>query len=128
MSLLLDTHVFLWAVMQPEKLSASVRERFEDPATELIVSAASAWEIATKHRLGKLPSAAPVVAQFDDVVARLHARVLAVTHRHALLAGGFEFPHRDPFDRILAAQAQLEQVWLVSKDPALSGLGAEVIW
>lgn len=127
-TLLLDTHVFLWAAMQPRKLSSKVRTLLEEPSTEVIVSAASAWEIATKFRLGKLPSAQAVVTDFDDVVRQLDAHTLAVNHRHALMAGGFEQPHRDPFDRILAAQARLEEMPLVSKDPALPQFGAEIVW
>ncbi|HET7662243.1 MAG TPA: type II toxin-antitoxin system VapC family toxin [Rhodanobacteraceae bacterium] len=127
-SLLLDTHAFLWAVMQPDKLSSKVRKRLENPSTEIILSAASAWEIATKHRLGKLPSAKALLADFDEVIRQLDARMLAVNHVHALKAGGFRQSHRDPFDRMLAAQAQVEGLTLVSKDTALLQFGIKLLW
>ncbi|HET8555350.1 MAG TPA: type II toxin-antitoxin system VapC family toxin [Rhodanobacteraceae bacterium] len=128
MSLLLDTHAFLWAVMQPDKLSSKVRKRLENPSTEIIVSAASAWEIATKHRLGKLPSAKAVLADFDDVIRQLDARMLAVSHVHTLKAGSFRQSHRDPYDRMLAAQAQVEGLILVSKDAALRQFDIKLLW
>lgn len=128
MNLLLDTHVFLWAVMQPGELSPKVRTLLENPANALLVSAASAWEIATKFRLGKLPSAKAVVGDFDDVIRRLGAQVLPITHVHALRAGGYRQGHPDPFDRILAAQAEIEGLSLVSKDRALRRFGVELLW
>ena len=128
MTYLLDTHAFLWAVMQPEELSSKVRRLLENPANALVVSAASAWEIATKFRLGKLPSAKAVVGDFDDVVRRLGAQTLPITHVHALRAGGYRQGHPDPFDRMLIAQAQIEGLLLVSKDRALRQFGVELLW
>ncbi|MDE2150041.1 MAG: type II toxin-antitoxin system VapC family toxin [Gammaproteobacteria bacterium] len=127
-SVLLDTHVFLWAVMQPDLLSTKVRKLLENPATELVVSAASTWEIAIKYRLGRLPDARPVVADFDAVVRRLDARVLGISHLHALRAGEYRQLHRDPFDRVLAAQAEIEGLPLVSRDPALRQFGVDLVW
>lgn len=128
MSFLLDTHAFLWAVMQPGELSTRVRKLLENPATDIVVSAASAWEIATKYRLGKLPSATPIVADIDDVARRLGARWLAVNHRHAIRAGAYPLAHKDPFDRMLAAQSELENLPLVSKDRALRKFRIEQVW
>lgn len=128
MSYLLDTHVFLWAVMQPGELSQKVRRLLENPANELLVSAACAWEIATKFRLGKLPSAKAVVGDFDEVIMRLGTRVLPITHAHALRAGGYRQRHRDPFDRILVAQAEIEGLPLVSRDRALRHFGVDLLW
>ncbi len=128
MSFLLDTHAFLWAVMQPGELSTKVRKLLENPATDIVVSAASAWEIATKYRLGKLPSATPIVADIDDVARRLGARWLAVNHRHAIRAGAYPLAHKDPFDRMLAAQSELENLPLVSKDRALRKFRIEQVW
>jgi PIN domain nuclease of toxin-antitoxin system len=127
-SYLLDTHAFVWAVMQPSELSPGVRTLLENPETEIFISAASAWEIATKFRLGKLPSAAPIVADIGGVVARLGARWLAIDQAHAMRAGGYPQSHRDPFDRILAAQAEVEALILISKDPALLQFGAKIYW
>lgn len=128
MSFLLDTHAFLWAVMQPGELSTKVRKLLENPATDIVISAASAWEIATKYRLGKLPSATPIVADIDDVARRLGARWLAVNHRHAIRAGAYPLAHKDPFDRMLAAQSELENLPLVSKDRALRKFRIEQVW
>lgn len=128
LSLLLDTHAFLWAVMQPRLLTTKIRRLMEDPATEIVVSAATAWEIATKFRLGKLPSAAPVIADIDEVARRLGARWLAINHAHAVKAGRYSQPHRDPFDRILAAQSEIEALPLVSRDRALRQFGIELVW
>jgi PIN domain nuclease of toxin-antitoxin system len=127
-SYLLDTDVFLWAAMQPGELSSKVRRLLENPANALVVSAASAWEIATKFRLGKLPSAKAIVGDFDDVTRRLGAQVLPVTHVHALRAGGYRQGHPDPFDLMLIAQAEIEGLPLISKDRALRQFGVELLW
>jgi PIN domain nuclease of toxin-antitoxin system len=116
LKLLLDTHVLLWAVLEPHKLPAGLRQRIEDPATELLVSAASAWEIGTKWRIGKLPGAAVVVKHYGRALNGLGAEELPIRSREALQAGLWEVPHRDPFDRILAAQALLMEVELASTD------------
>ena len=128
MKLLLDTHAFLWAVMQPDNLSKKVRRLLESADTELIVSAASAWEIAIKYRLGRLPDAKPILADFDEVVRRLDARMLAISHTHALRSGSYPQNHADPFDRMLAAQAELERLPLVSRDTALRQFPVELVW
>lgn len=128
MRLLLDTHAFLWAVMQPGKLSANVRQLLESPDTELIVSAASAWEIATKYRLGRLPDARLILADFDEVIRRLDARMMAISHTHALHSGSYPQHHADPFDRTLAAQSELERTPLVSCDTALKQFPVELVW
>lgn len=128
MNILLDTHAFLWAVMEPRKLSAKVRRLLEDQATGTVVSAASAWEIATKFRLGKLPGAAAVVADYAAAINGLQAQPLAIRDRHALLAGSLTQAHRDPFDRLLVAQAEIEGLALVSKDRTLREFGVNLLW
>ncbi|MHB8263116.1 MAG: type II toxin-antitoxin system VapC family toxin [Acidimicrobiales bacterium] len=127
-TLLLDTHVLLWAAMEPEKLSAAAMELLENPENNLLVSAASAWEIATKFRLGKLPHAKAMVRHYGQALTRLRAQSLPVTDAHALQAGSWPIAHRDPFDRMLAAQAHLETVSLVSADSALDEFGIGRIW
>lgn len=127
MRLLLDTHIFLWAVLEPERLRSSVRATLQDPKTELLVSAASAWEIATKFRIGKLPGAKAVVADYTRIVSELYAESLPITPAHALKAGGWEVPHRDPFDRMIAAQATIEALPLVTTDPAMKLFGIELV-
>lgn len=128
MNILLDTHAFLWAVMEPRKLSAKVRRLLEDQATGTVVSAASAWEIATKFRLGKLPGAAAVVADYAAAINGLQAQPLAIRDHHALLAGSLTQAHRDPFDRLLVAQAEIEGLALVSKDRTLREFGVNLLW
>lgn len=128
MKVLLDTHAFLWAVMEPRLLSAKIRRLLENPATGTVVSAASAWEIATKFRLGKLPGAAAVVADYPAALRGMQAQPLVIRDNHALLAGSLRQAHRDPFDRLLVAQAEIEGLVLVSKDRTLRQFGVELLW
>ncbi|MFH8250919.1 type II toxin-antitoxin system VapC family toxin [Microbacterium sp. B2969] len=129
MRLLLDTHALLWAVGAPARLSAEARELLEDRANELVVSSASAWEVATKFRLGKLPDAAVLVDDWAGVIGRLGAVEIAISARHALYAGSLVWEHRDPFDRVLAAQSVLESIPLVSADEVFASLaGMRVRW
>lgn len=125
---LLDTHVLLWALMEPAKLSPRAREILKDAANTVLVSPASAWEIATKHRLGRLPEAESVVRGYRRHLATLMATEVPITSEHALLAGSLGAEHRDPFDRMLAAQALVEGVSLVTADPAFSALRVETVW
>ncbi len=126
--ILLDTHVLLWALLGPERLSDRVRDLVRDRRTTVLVSAASAWEIATKHRLGKLPDAGDVVGGYGDHLRRLGVDELPVTSAHALTAGSFAIAHRDPFDRVLAAQALHEGVSLATSDPAFAVFPCTVVW
>lgn len=128
MRVLLDTHALLWALIEPGKLSPDVRGLLEDGTTGVIASAASAWEIATKSRLGRLPGAQRVVADYPGALRGLQAEELAVTSAHALKAEAWSAAHRDPFDRMLAAQSELEQLPLISCDPLMQQFGIEVIW
>lgn len=129
MRFLLDTHALLWAVSEPAKLSARARNAIADRGNGLAVSAASAWEIGTKYRLGKLAYAAPIVQNFAGVVARLGASVLSVDVEHALYAGTMPWVHRDPFDRMLAAQSVLENLPLITSDNAFDDLeGVRAFW
>ena len=129
MKVLLDTHVLLWVLLEPERLSTEVASTIRDPATEVVVSAACAWEIATKHRTGKLDSARAVVAAYPEHLARIRAQELPVSARHALLGGTMSWDHQDPFDRLIGAQAITESLPLVTRDPAFDGLpGVRVLW
>jgi len=119
-AVLLDTHVLLWALAEPGKLSQNARSVLADRRIDLWVSAASAWEIATKHRIGKLPGAGRLVRDYERNLDRLGAQPLPITAAHALSAGNLDWHHRDPFDRVLAAQAQLEQLPLMTADPVFS--------
>lgn len=128
MKVLLDTHVFLWALFEPERLSKSAKRLLENLQTEIFLSAASVWEIATKHRLGKIPHVSYLVEHFEQAVYSLQAAELPVTRTHALKAGAWPVEHRDPFDRMLAAQASLEGLLLLTADPVFEAFSIEVVW
>jgi PIN domain nuclease of toxin-antitoxin system len=119
-AVLLDTHVLLWALAEPERLSPNARALLSDRRVDVWVSSASAWEIATKHRIGKLPGASRIVSAFPQHLDRLGARALAITAQHAVTAGAWEWDHRDPFDRMLAAQSTLEALPLMTGDPVFA--------
>ncbi|MCK0507094.1 type II toxin-antitoxin system VapC family toxin [Aromatoleum anaerobium] len=128
MRYLLDTHALLWWFTDDPRLSPAAREAIADDANAILVSAASAWEIATKHRLGKLNEAADAVRRFDELVAADGFQHLPVCHFHALKAGSYPAEHRDPFDRMLAAQSELESVQLITCDPAFALFGTATLW
>ena len=127
MKLLLDTHVLLWALLEPEKLSPELRQALEDSDNMLLVSAATAWEIATKWRLGKLRQAQAVVEHYSMALHRLAAVELPITGSVARQAGLWEVTHRDPFDRLLAAQAKAENLVLATNDPAFAQFKGVVV-
>lgn len=129
MSFLLDTHALLWALTDPDRLGREAHHIIAARSSRLVVSAASAWEIGTKQRFGKLPQADALVGGYSRHLSRLGAARLPITEEHALLAGRLDWEHRDPFDRMLAAQAMLESLTLVTNDDALTGLpGLATAW
>jgi PIN domain nuclease of toxin-antitoxin system len=128
MRLLLDTHALLWWLIDSPKLSASARAAIADPANDTLVSSVVGWECATRHRLGKLPEAERFVAQVDEVMRRACMTPFPLTLRHALRAGSYAVAHADPFDRMLAAQAELENLTLVTRDPAFKQFPVSVLW
>ena len=128
MTVLLDTNALLWSLLEPHKLSQHALATVKDPETVLLVSSASAWELSIKHQLGKLTSASGVLADFPAHLKRLRADVLLITPEHAIRAGALPLHHRDPFDRMLIAQAQLEEVAVVTNDEAFSSYDIEVLW
>ena len=126
--LLLDTHALLWWLAEPSRLSPTAHASIGDPKNQVLVSAASAWELSTKVRLGKLEIASQLLADLPTVLADQGFELLPIQFRHGLRAGGYEQPHRDPFDRLLAAQAELEELMLVSVDPALQAFPCMLLW
>jgi PIN domain nuclease of toxin-antitoxin system len=128
MRLLVDTHCWLWMLVSPARLADRARELLADPENELLLSAASAWEIAIKYALGKLTlSAAPQVL-IPELMARSGVTPLPVVHAHALHVASLPPHHRDPFDRLLAAQAQLERCPIVTRDRVFRKYGVTVVW
>jgi PIN domain nuclease of toxin-antitoxin system len=128
MRVLLDTHALLWAAFRKDLLSARAQKLIEAPANEIVISAASAWEIATKYRLGKLPHAQALVEDFVPRVTAAGYVLLSISVEHALRAGRLPADHKDPFDRMLAAQAIHEDLPLVSNDERLEIFGARREW
>ena len=127
-SLLLDTHALLWWLAEPEKLSQPAQAAIGDPAATVFVSAATGWELATMARLGKLPAATGLLQDLPSVLQQQGFQPLAVQVHHGIHAGGYSQAHRDPFDRLLAAQAELEGLQLVSLDPALTSFPCRLLW
>ena len=128
MRALLDTHALLWWLTDDDRLSAQALAIIKSPRNTVWVSPASGWELATKLRLGKLPGAERVLPKLPVLVEESRLRVLPITLAHALKAGLLDHRHRDPFDRMLAAQAILEHMALVTSDPVCKALGAETVW
>ncbi len=128
MKLLLDTHALLWWFTDDLRLSVQAREVIADQNNSIFVSAVSAWEIATKQRIGKLEQLPGVVDRFAELVAADGFIHLPVTYVHSLRAGSYPLQHRDPFDRMLAAQSELELLLLVTLDPAFSIFNCKTFW
>jgi PIN domain nuclease of toxin-antitoxin system len=128
MRLLLDTHTFLWWLDGDRRLPATARRQIADERNVILISAASAWEITTKARLGKLPGALDVAADVAAAAASQGFTALDITILHAQRAGRLPGDHRDPFDRMLVAQAQLEDLPIVSNETVFDGYGVNRIW
>lgn len=129
MRLLLDTHALIWWVAGDEvSLSSTARAAIADADNEILVSAVSAMEVCTKHRLGKLPSAARLAQDFEAIVDAQGFLELPIFIRHGKLAGGLQAAHKDPFDRLLIAQALSEDVALVSNEAVFDDFGVARVW
>ena len=125
---LLDTHVLLWWLFDDPKLSDTARDIIRAPDSIIIVSSASGWEIATKSRLGKLPHAGDIMDDLPSLLQKARIEVLSITMAHALAAGALPGPHRDPFDRMLIAQGQIEQLAIVTSDRIFKTYPVKLIW
>jgi PIN domain nuclease of toxin-antitoxin system len=123
---LVDTHCWLWLQASPERLSPEVLQMLGNPDNNLLLSAASSWEIAIKYALGKLPLPEPPSRYVPRRMAASGSRGLAVEHAHTLRVAELPMHHRDPFDRLLVAQAQIEKLVLVTVDPQFESYDVEI--
>jgi PIN domain nuclease of toxin-antitoxin system len=128
MRLLLDTHALLWWLFDDPRLSASAREAIRNLDNSVLASSASAWEIATKHRIGRLPEAGEAVRRLPGLLRKARIEPLPISMEHALAAGKLPGPHRDPFDRMLIAQARIERLPVVTLDPVFKSYRVKVVW
>lgn len=118
MSYLIDTHIVLWWLFDDPKLDTECRDIIRNPDNRIFVSSVSAWEIATKYRIGKLPEAKQLIQQYSQILNRARFIELPITSAHALRAGNLPIEHRDPFDRMIMAQAELENLPVITYDKA----------
>lgn len=128
MKVLVDTHALFWWLTDDRRLSRAARAAMAEADNDIFVSAATAWELATKVRSGKWPAAIDLATNVTGVLAANEFSPLPITIEHARIAGLLPGRHRDPFDRILAAQAQVEGIALVSADPVFRTFGTQVLW
>ncbi len=125
---LLDTHALLWWLFDDHRLTVLARSIIQNQANTILVSSASGWEISTKYRLGKLPHAEEAVRNLPSLLRRSRMDVLPITIEHALAAGALPGPHRDPFDRMLIAQGQIEKLSIVTSDAAFKRYSVTLVW
>ena len=125
---LIDTHVLLWWLFDDPRLSPRTHKTIRSQHNEILVSSASGWEMATKFRLGRLPHAEEAVRNLPALLKRSRMEILPITMEHALAAGALPGPHRDPFDRMLIAQARLEGLALVTSDAAFAPYPVTCVW
>ena len=128
MRLLIDTDALLWWLSDDPALSDVARQAMAETASVLLVSAASAWEIASKVRLGRLPGAAELAADFEGFMLREGFTTLDITAEHGIRSGLLPGPHKDPFDRMLISQAQAENVPVVTNERMFEAYGVRRVW
>lgn len=128
MKLLLDTHALIWWLAGDQALSQPARKAIADEVNTVLVSAASAMEVSTKFRLGKLAGAALLAQDFEAIIAAQGFTELPITVRHARMAGEMNIAHKDPFDRLLIAQAQADGMVLVSNEALFDSFAVRRIW
>ena len=128
MKALLDTHALVWWWTDNRRLPRAARAMIAEPDNEVLVSAATVWEIATKNRLGKWPEVERLVTDFESLLLQSRFVGLPVSIAHARLAGTLTGQHRDPFDRMLIAQARLESAVLVTADAIFRRYRVPVVW
>ena len=128
MRALLDTHALLWWLADDPALSRTARKVIAETKNTLLVSAASAWEIAIKVRLGKLPTAVDLTADFSSQIEREGFHLLAISAEHGIRAGLLPGPHKDPFDRMLIAQTQAENIPIITNETVFETYGVRRLW
>lgn len=128
MKILLDSHALVWYLRGDKRLSRKARAIADDPESQVFISAVCAWEIAAKVNRGRWPEAAQIADSLQEITMAQAFTALPITIVHARVAGFLSVRHRDPFDRMLAAQSQIESMPLVTADPAFRAFGTSVIW
>jgi PIN domain nuclease of toxin-antitoxin system len=128
MRLLLDTHAFIWWDSAPNKLPSQILALFQDQANEIIISVASIWEMQIKSQLGKLELKLPLEEIINTQQQTNNVQVLPITLAHVLALDGLPMHHRDPFDRLLVAQTNVEEVVLVSRDKIFEQYSVKLLW
>jgi len=126
--LLLDTHTLYWRAIDSPRLSRRAAAALDDPANDIVVSSVSIFELSLKNRQGKLPAGDTLLTSIASVMEQLRFGSLPLTIQHGLTAGSFAQVHRDPFDRMLAAQALVEGATLVTTDPAFADFPVHTLW
>lgn len=126
---LVDTNAFIWMATEPERLPDAVHRQLADPRNRRFISTATTWELAIKHWKGKLPQVAGMMRGYGAVLNRLDVESIEIVDGHAIYAGALQWDHTDPFDRMIAAQAVIEGLPLVTADPAFSSFEpVQVVW
>lgn len=128
MKILVDTHCWLWFLLTPERLSDAALDALADASNEVYVSAAVAWEIVIKHGLGRLPLPAPAAQYVPERMVAVGHRPLAIEVEHAVALAALPPNHKDPFDRILVAQAQVEHLTLLTADEKIQAYAVDLLW
>jgi PIN domain nuclease of toxin-antitoxin system len=126
--LLLDTHAYAWWATGDRNLPETARSALEHPSAELLISAVVPWELAIKFRAGKWAGAGPILENLDEALTSKRLATLPISLDHARRAGLLAWQHRDPFDRMLAAQAQAESAALVTGDPVFCAIDVAIVW
>lgn len=128
MKVLLDTHALLWWLLDDTQLSGKARSVIAAATNHVFVSSASAWELSTKYRIGKLPEIGDIIDRLPLYLRKDRFEILPISLEHALYAGKLPGPHRDPFDRMLMAQSELEKLTVITCDPVFVEYGVKVLW
>lgn len=128
MKYLLDTHVWLWMILEPERLSDETRAALATTENLVLISVASAWEAAIKRAIGKLPLRDSVMNLVNSTVKDFDISILSIELSHVVTGAALPLHHKDPFDRLLVAQAQVEHAVLVTADESIRRYGGALLW